>query len=270
LPDFFSTRTTVRYEEVPEHYDETGRHRIGYEPLHRMGTSKETVLYRDGQEIVQPEAKWFDTPDAGVEGLITSGTFGSILGAVTDAATLPGALTWGRWEQRASGRLAVFLYAIEKKNSRFIVGYCCLPFGDGTSAFHMSTGYHGEIAIDPESGAILRLTVISDLPSDLQLYRTGTSVEYGPSEIGGIPLRRSDTLVEYGPVSIGGKTYVCPLKSVSISRSRTIKIVTGLPGEFRTFGPFATFMNDVSFGEYHVFRGEPRILPGYTQDLNQR
>jgi hypothetical protein len=85
-----------------------------------------------------------------------------------------------------------------------------------------------------------------------------------------MPLLRSDTLVEYGPVSIGGKIYICPVKSISISRSRSIKILTGLPGEFRTFGPFATYMNDVSFGEYHMFRGETRILPSFTPESNAK
>ncbi|HEY6489940.1 MAG: hypothetical protein WCC26_04485 [Terracidiphilus sp.] len=269
LPDLFATRTTIRYEEVREHYDETGRRRISYEPLHRVGTSKETVLYRNGTEISEAVEKG-GTRHAEAAGLNTKGTFGSILGAARDAAGFPGALTWGRWERGARGRLAVFRFAITQRESRFMVSYCCLPNGDGTSAFRLLTGYHGEIAVNPESGAILRLTLVSDLPSNLPLYRADTHTEYGPAEIGGMPLLRSDTLVEYGPVSIGGKIYICPVKSISISRSRTIKIVTGLPGEFRTFGPFATFMNDVSFGDYHVFRAEPRILAGYTEESSHK
>jgi hypothetical protein len=111
------------------------------------------------------------------------------------------------------------------------------------------------------------LTLISDLRPDIE---PDTQVEDSQAEIGGLPLLRSDTLVEYGPVTIGGKTYICPVKSISISRSRTVRILTGPQGEFRTFGPFATFLNDVSFGEYHVFRGESRILSGFTRDSNER
>ena len=193
-----------------------------------MGTTRETVLYRDGREVVQAVDKR-RKQDTRAEGLTDKGTFGPTLSAVIDAAAAPGGLAWSRWERGTGGLRAVFSYAIAEGNSRFQVSYCCLPYGDGTSAFHMLTGYHGEIAIDPESGAILRLTLISDLRSDLQLFRTDPRVEYGPAEIGGMPLLRSDTLIEYGPISIG-KTYICPLKSVSISRSRTIKILTGLPG----------------------------------------
>src|ERR1019366_4362873 len=57
LPNFFATRTTIRYEETPEHYDPTGRHRIEYEPLHWVDTTKETVLYRNGNEIAQAVEK---------------------------------------------------------------------------------------------------------------------------------------------------------------------------------------------------------------------
>jgi hypothetical protein len=228
------------------------------------------VLYRNGNEIVESGGEKRGMKDVAAEGLNTKGTFGSTLGAVIDAASVPGGLTWSRWEDGRSGRLAVFRYSIPETRSRFQVSYCCLPYGDGTSAFHELTGYHGEIAIDPESGAILRLTLISDLRPDLQLYRTDTRTAYSPAEIGGMPLLRSDTLVEYGPVSIGGKIYICPVKSISISRSRSIKILTGLPGEFRTFGPFATYMNDVSFGEYHMFRGETRILPSFTPESNAK
>jgi hypothetical protein len=270
LPNFFATRTTIRYEETPAHYDRTGRSPIGYKPLHREDVSKETVLYRNGNETVEPAAEKRGSKNVAPEGLNTKGTFGSSLGAVIDAASVPGGLNWSRWERDRSGRLAVFRYSIPETRSRFEVSYCCLPYGDGTSGFRELTGYHGEIAIDPESGAILRLTLISDLKPDLQLYRTDTRTAYSPAEMGGMPLLRSDTLVEYGPVSIGGKIYICPVKSISISRSRTIKILTGMPGEFRTFGPFATYMNDVSFGEYHVFRGEPRIIPGFAQESNEK
>jgi hypothetical protein len=83
------------------------------------------------------------------------------------------------------------------------VGGCCLPDGDGTSAFEQNAGYHGEIAIDPLSGAILRLELVADLKSST-------------------PLVRSDIMIEYGPAEIGGKTYICPVRSVSISRGKSV------------------------------------------------
>ncbi len=50
LPNFFATRTTVRYEETPASDD--GGSRIEYQPLHKAESSKATVLYRRGREEV--------------------------------------------------------------------------------------------------------------------------------------------------------------------------------------------------------------------------
>ncbi len=250
LPNFFATRVTSRYEETPEHYDSTGRRRIAYQPLHWVDISKETVLYRNGREIVDPGVERQRKAHAQEAGLATRGTFGSILGAANDAIAIPGGMTWSRWERGAAGSEAVFRYAIPKEKSRFQVGYCCLPKGEGTGAFHMLAGYHGEVTIDPRSGAILRLTLQADLDAGEPLARAG------------MPLTRSDLRIEYGPVEIGGKTYICPLHAISIARSRTVKILAGLPGEFRTFGPFATSLNDVTFDHYHLFRSDVRILSG--------
>lgn len=37
-----------------------------------------------------------------------------------------------------------------------------------------------------------------------------------------VPVKRSDLIVTYGPVEIGGKTYILPVRSVSLSRGRTV------------------------------------------------
>jgi VWFA-related protein len=244
LPNFFATQTTIRYEETPQHYDQAGRRKIDFQPLHVADSWKATVLYRNGSEVVS--ARTPNRRSAGPEeiGLTTKGAFGPILGAVTDAIATPGGLAWSRWEQNENGPRAVFSYEIPQEKSRFKVGYCCLPDGDGNSAFQKLTGYHGEIAIDPASGAILRLALEADLSSDL-------------------PLTRADTLVEYGPVELGGKTYICPAKSISISRSRTVMIQTDEDESYRTFGPYAIYLNDAVFADYHLFRSESRILTGF-------
>jgi hypothetical protein len=244
LPNLFATRTTVRYREIPEHYDDSGASKIAYEPLHWVDTSTSTVIYHNGNEIADPvQAKGKRKSERGT-GLTDRGSFGPILETAAEAIA-SGALTWSRWETDANGTRAVFRYPVAGHGSRFQIEYCCLPDGDGTRAFKALAGHHGEIAIDPSSGAILRILVQSDLSQDL-------------------PMIRADTMVEYGPVEIGGKTYICPVKSISITRYRTVSILSGLPGAFRTFGPFATSLNDVSFGDYHVFRSQTRILPDFS------
>jgi hypothetical protein len=63
-----------------------------------------------------------------------------------------------------------------------------------------ATGYQGEVAIDPATGTIPRLTVQADLAFDSTIFR-------------------GDIMVEYGPVEIDGKTYTCPIRRVCRFRS---------------------------------------------------
>ena len=153
--------------------------------------------------------------------------------------------TWSHWEQGAEGPQAVFRYAVPQDMSHFEVGFCCLADPDGTILFKKMAAYHGEIAIDPASGAILRLTVIAKLEPRL-------------------PMLSSGIMVEYGPVVIGEKTYICPIRSVSISRQRTVKLVEEWGESFGVYGRFETILNDVTFGQYHIFRAQSRILPDDT------
>jgi hypothetical protein len=32
----------------------------------------------------------------------------------------------------------------------------------------------------------------------------------------------------------------------------------------QTWGPYETLVNDFTFDQYHMFRGESRILPGFS------
>jgi len=237
LPDFFAKRISVRYEENPE-YNE-GSTRVEPSQIHEVEHAKADVLYRNGSEILEAKARHYGVQD---RYLITYGTFGPLLRAVLDPIVAPGGLTWGRWEKTdGGGQRAVFRYMVSAGKSLYQSGGCCLPDGDGMISFRKQTGYHGEIAIDPGSGAILRLTMQADLG-------------------GFVPLDRSDIMIAYGPVQIGGKTYICPVRSVSISRARSVPTLREWNDEFKTWGPYTTMLNDFVFQQYHVFRGHSRML----------
>jgi VWFA-related protein len=244
LPNFFATRTTVRYEESPPKYERAGVAGTGYQPLHVVSNSVETVLYRNGREVTDAGAQKGKGAKTEDRQLSVHGTFGPILDTVISDAMVTG-FTWSHWEQGANGRLAILRYVVAAEKSHYEIADCCLPDGDGTGAYRIRTGYHGEIAIDPTSGAVLRLKVQADLKPTL-------------------PLVRADIMVEYGPVDIGGKSYICPLKAVYISRGRTVRVMPQWQASFTTSGPSITKLNDVSFGEYHMFRADSRVLPGFN------
>jgi hypothetical protein len=90
-------------------------------------------------------------------------------------------------------------------------------------------------------------------------------------------MKRSDELVEFGPVEIGGRTYICPAKSISITKMKALvfhQSASGANGKDEPGGsagdelkdtgtasdPAVTAINDVVFANYHLFRGEVRIL----------
>ena len=248
LPNFFATRETIQFEDSPvgQRADSSV---IPYVPMHAVGKFSDTVLYRDGREVVDSGVAKGKKQGSAAEGLTTSGVFGPILGTVlVDAAH--GELVWSHWEQGTAGLLAVFRFAIPRKKSHYEVKFCCIAGDSGDGIFQQFSGYHGEIAVDPVNGAILRLTLKADLkPTD--------------------PLGRSDILVEYGPVEIGGKTYTCPVKSVSITLApRPSSAMQRYRGELLDNDTWAarehlqTMLNDVVFEQYHMFRSDARILTG--------
>jgi hypothetical protein len=161
LPNFYAQRTTVRYQDTPPVNE--GDTIVSYEPLHVAQTAEETVLYRDGKEVVDSGAANHKKQKIAGRSLVTYGTFGPILSLAQDVVAAPATLTWVRWEQDAGRRRAVFHYAVPVQKSQYNVWGCCLPDGDGASGFDVIAPHHGEISIDPASGAVVRLEAIADL-----------------------------------------------------------------------------------------------------------
>ena len=240
LPDLFARQKTVRYLETPMFQE--GDVFVGYQHLHVSDSWATTVRYRNGAEIVDTEPPK-RKPNEGE--LITKGVFGPALAGVLEMIDHHVGLTWDRWEQGSRGRVAVFHYVIPSQKSARPVWLCCLPDADGKQAYERYAGYEGEIATDPEDGAVLRLTVHTDLQSTT-------------------PLARSNILIEYGPVDIGGKVYICPTRSISIDRARSVIDATEWNESFLAYGPYATMLNDITFDRYHIFRSESRVLTGFT------
>ena len=250
MPNFFATRETTLFMDKP-----AGPGVIATpvdQSLEFVRKVNVTVLYRGGKQVVQaPDKKGIDS-EPRETGLVTSGEFGPILGTLLSDAR-EGTLTWGYWERHPGGNLAVFRYSVPKNKSHYEAKFCCVLINSGLTTYQRITGYHGEIAVDPETGTILRLTMQSDLK---------------PS----YPMARADLMVEYGLVEIGGKTYNCPVKSVAITRGYEPlpATVLGLPTDIGSLGAnqdstdrpeiLQTMLNHVVFRQYHLFRSESRIL----------
>jgi VWFA-related protein len=236
LPNFFATRETTRFEDRPQIAF------VGYLPLHFIAKSSKSVVYRDGQEMIDTgsgKSGW----SGGELGLVSWGEFGPILSTVLlDAAQSK--LAWSHWEQGASGPVAVFGYSVPDPKSHYWVQYCCKQqsINDTPEISREKTGYQGEIAVDPATGEILRMTADAELP----LSET---------------LTRAAVMVEYGSIEIGGKSFICPERSVALSLMRYAHSTTGAHS-ILDHDPIKTYLNDVAFEQYHRLGAESRILSG--------
>jgi VWFA-related protein len=254
LPDFYALRNTVRFEEPLERDNEIWKMPHQDQTLHFATGEHATVLYRNGNEVVEEKQKLGKrrvVSGVRARGLETRGTFGPILSyLLTAAATSPSTLSWKRWERGKDGDLAVFSYRVASTNSVPELTYCCLPEGDGTTLYRNKADDYGEFALNPDTGAIMRIVINADLDE-----------ERDPD----VPLIRSQIMVEYGPEVLGGETYICPQRSVEISRGRSERQFYEWGMVFSLYSYFETMINDVTFDGYHKFGSEARILPGFEE-----
>lgn len=228
LPDFLARRTTTGFKEVWTAKDRKGTHPPG--ALQRTGVSQDNVLYRNGKEIVRAE-------NDGARGLETRGTFGPVLSAVI-RDNLHSPMKWHGWEKGPNGTMAIFEFQVSQKESHYEVSFNTIFMGgSGIWITGRVTGYRGEIGIDPDTGTILRLVLLSDPVLGFRF------------------IGHANVMLEYGPVLIGGKAYTCPVRSVSMSTATYQQ-----KGIVRQDGALI-LLEDVVFTGYHIFRSEMRILP---------
>ncbi len=263
LPNFMATRDTTRFEDRPQEdiQGSVGMTTLIYLPLHVVGRSNVLVTYRDGHEVVEKVAAKTKRGESQERGLFTEGVFGPILSTVVGDA-LKGKITWSHWEEGTKDAEAVFHFDVPKEKSHYSVGFCCVSGGVGTEthesgdwvsfappehgdwhSFAKIASYHGEISFDPATGAILRITLEADM---------------APEEV----VSRNGIMVEYGAVDIGGKSYICPLRGVSVLMAHSTHPVLGVipPKDYK--GSTKTFLNDAVFEQYRRFGSEVRIFAG--------
>ncbi|MGB7353650.1 MAG: hypothetical protein WA374_06500 [Acidobacteriaceae bacterium] len=243
LPNFMAVRDITQFEDSPvrEQMDianspDAHQHVLSIDSaelvvgkpyflhLYPSGRKRMKVTYRDGHEVQVNLAK--NDLDAGLR---SRGEFGSTLAVVIGDAFRQ-QLNWDHWVQSPAGPLATFRYVVPAGASHDVVEY---PTDAGV--LRILPSYHGEITIDPASGAVLRLTIIADMPQPYEHIQSAQAIEYGS-------------------IVLGDRTYICPVRSVNLAR-------VPLAGESQAASPMLrTFLNDLSFTDYHLFRGEARIL----------
>ncbi|HKD61540.1 MAG TPA: hypothetical protein VKB47_13850 [Terracidiphilus sp.] len=199
LPNFFATRATAQFYGIPPEQNQTGLPM--YVGLHPRGSYSREITYRNGKEVIDP-MEFNRSPAKSPEsyqqrwshsGLETWGEFGPEPAVILiDSGN--GSIAFHNWEQTPQGVAAVFRFSVPEESSHYEVNYSC----NYSNSFHAQPAYHGSLAIDPTSGAILRIVLQADSKPD-------------------DPISHVSSVIEYGPVEVGGRSYICPLRSLAFS-----------------------------------------------------
>ena len=283
LPNFFVTRSTTRFDDGAQVL------KLGGWPvragMHSVGATTRQITFRDGKEVADPSAEATASVTSTDEaGLRSWGEFGPALMVVlTDMAKRK--VSFSHWEQVSGVLAAVFHYQVPRESSHYAVTYSFsreqvmgrnsygyggrdrsaqqlanAPRASEVQAFSETPSYHGSIAIDPATGAVLRLTIEAELRA-------------------GDPLLRAATAIEYAPVIIGDRQYICPSRSLAISlqppgpgacsvHSTSAGVVGSArdwPGAVSGCGNSPILLiNETSFTKYHRLGSTARIVADVT------
>lgn len=247
LPNLFATRTTYGFDDSPQAVKKGAW--LEKAGLHLVSTSKSEVSVRSEHENQAAMAREGSEQQ---NGLMTWGEFGSaLLLILSDSAH--GTTTWSHWEQSPSGLVAVFHYEVPKSASHYEISAPVaqvqhlggsgrwIGYGSGVGSNsptpgveRLRPGYHGSFWVDPNTGAIERLTLVADLKEDSDL-------------------KRAAIVVDYGEVHIEDKSYVCPVHSLAFSDAHASVETT-------TTGATTEWLNENLFTNYHLFGASSRIV----------
>jgi hypothetical protein len=237
LPDLSATRQTTHFDDVAAagapaewHIGPVGipAGKNDSRPLHSTGASTSTVTYREGK-VTPTSAEGTNGPGSQPQaGMTTSGEFGPLLAIVVGDA-LQNHVAWSHWEQSFDEPMAILSYSVPEDHSNFPVH---IPAGSKTQDLYPA--YHGEIAIDPATGSVLRFTVVADMTGTYQSVLAAIAIEYAQ-------------------VAIGDQTCLCPVHGVALSR---IPAPGAAPDEHNGTTSLQTQLNDVEFTGYRPLGSE--------------
>ena len=235
-PDFMATQKEIQFSDAPAKTPKKSTKEPD-DRLHIVYESSATVRFLGGKEELSPGPMVGKTAAPARATLAVQGVFGPIF-SVALKDVLVSRPSWNHWESGVAGPMAVFQYRVPQDSSHYVV-----QDSENQGILAPVAAYHGQIGIDPSTGAILRLTLIA---------------EQRPNS----PVARADILIEYSPQKLGGKSYICPKKSVAVSLARDEVPLEGLyTYPISSLPPFKLELNDTDYADYHLFRTEMHILP---------
>lgn len=235
LPNFVAWQSTTRFDNSPVmlKYFQSMTDQAGF---HRVGMVQRRISFEDGKEITDgarvPGAKSKDT------GLESRGEFGAEA-AVVLMDLEQGTVVFDHWEQSMVGPVADYRYSVPRESSHYEVDDTCQDH----VSFHDTPGYHGEIALDAKTGAIMRMTLEAESRSN-------------------DPVSHVASIVEYGPVVLGSRRSICPLRSLTFMVEEANSCSHG---NHKLEKPVA-MINQTIFSNYHRFGSSATMIFNEAQN----
>ncbi len=212
LPDFICNETVRRYREGmdPGTWDltDTLDVRLSY-----YGHREDYKLLQVNYKAV-PATTRYDS----LTGSISEGEFGSLLRQIfePDPST---EIHWAGWDSIGSTRVGVFSYRMTAERARYAVNFVI-----NDSRYSAVVGRRGSIAMEPDTGRILRVTSAAD----------GFAADF--------PVQSLVATLDYAPVTIGDRTFLLP-------RAADVQMMAGT---YRS-------RNTIEFTSYHKFAADTDV-----------
>jgi hypothetical protein len=124
-----------------------------------------------------------------VGGATSAGEFGSMMKEIFDPDT-EATFRWERWATLRGRRAHVYAYQVDQPRSKWRVGYKGEHGSEETVP-----GYHGLIFVDRDLLAVVRITLVAELPATF-------------------PIQQAQDTLDYDLTSISGHEYLLPLRAV--------------------------------------------------------
>ncbi len=192
LPDFLCTQITRRY--VDPHatqfwgLEDTLTAHVSY-----VDHKEDYKLTSRNGKSVTNSSIW------SVGGANSAGEFGSMMAEIFDPNT-EASFRWERWATLRTRRAYVYAYQVAQPRSRWKVSYG--RDSGGESKAETVPGYHGLIFVDHDLLAVVRITLVAELPPEF-------------------PMQQVEDTLDYDLATISGHEYLLPLRAVVLMREGT-------------------------------------------------
>jgi hypothetical protein len=222
LPAVSVTKTIRRFQDNPPltRGNTNGIPPHSFTPIQYASVDDYTVALRNGAEanpLLNEKKSW------GANGIVAPLGQQPILNKVLEEAQGSGRISFVRWELIDGRQAAVFSFAVDKKKTHYAVNYCCFPEDEASGgadkdlnmrggtgaavggfsprvqavqaqdvypgfsswkAFKATVPYHGEFAVDPNSGVVVRLTTVAEFKSSGWVRQENQRIDYAEEKVG--------------------------------------------------------------------------------------